>query len=61
MQNQETKKLMLKERKTLDTKPEIIAAGCPFCMLTDGIKTKRKRMRDGHCRINCKCSRFIEL
>ena len=28
----------------LDTKPEIIAAGCPFCntMLTDGVKNKKK-------------------
>jgi Fe-S oxidoreductase len=28
----------------LETKPEIIAAGCPFCntMLTDGIKHKEK-------------------
>jgi Fe-S oxidoreductase len=28
----------------LETKPEIIAAGCPFCntMLTDGIKNKEK-------------------
>ncbi|MCX2681508.1 (Fe-S)-binding protein [Galbibacter sp. EGI 63066] len=30
--------------QALDTKPEIIAAGCPFCntMLTDGIKGKEK-------------------
>ena len=28
----------------LDTNPEIIAAGCPFCntMLTDGVKNKEK-------------------
>ena len=28
----------------LETKPEIIAAGCPFCntMMTDGIKIKEK-------------------
>jgi len=28
----------------LETKPEIIAAGCPFCntMMTDGIKNKEK-------------------
>ena len=28
----------------LETQPEIIAAGCPFCntMLTDGIKNKEK-------------------
>ena len=28
----------------LDIKPEIIAAGCPFCntMMTDGIKAKEK-------------------
>jgi hypothetical protein len=32
--------------------------------MTDGIKTKKKEgdvKSDGHCRINCKCSRFIEL
>jgi hypothetical protein len=41
MQNQETKKLMLKERRCFE-KPEIIAA-CPFCnTMTDGIKTKKK-------------------
>jgi Fe-S oxidoreductase len=30
--------------EALDTKPEIIAAGCPFCntMLSDGIKNKKK-------------------
>ena len=30
--------------QALDTKPEIIAAGCPFCntMLTDGVKYKKK-------------------
>ena len=30
--------------QALDTKPEIIASGCPFCntMLTDGIKIKKK-------------------
>jgi Fe-S oxidoreductase len=30
--------------EALETKPEIIAAGCPFCntMLTDGIKNKKK-------------------
>jgi Fe-S oxidoreductase len=30
--------------QALDTEPEIIAAGCPFCntMLTDGIKSKEK-------------------
>ena len=30
--------------QALDTKPEIIAAGCPFCntMLTDGIKNKKR-------------------
>ncbi len=30
--------------QALDTKPEIIASGCPFCntMLTDGIKNKKK-------------------
>tara|TARA_R110002049_G_scaffold132091_1_gene290934 strand:- start:1041 stop:1832 length:792 start_codon:yes stop_codon:yes gene_type:complete len=30
--------------QALDTKPEIIAAGCPFCntMMTDGIKNKEK-------------------
>ena len=28
----------------LDVKPEIIAAGCPFCntMMTDGVKAKEK-------------------
>ena len=30
--------------EALDTKPDIIAAGCPFCntMLTDGIKNKKR-------------------
>ncbi len=30
--------------EALDTKPEIIAAGCPFCntMMTDGVKNKEK-------------------
>ena len=30
--------------QALETKPDIIAAGCPFCntMLTDGIKNKKK-------------------
>lgn len=30
--------------QALDTKPEIIAAGCPFCntMMTDGVKSKEK-------------------
>jgi Fe-S oxidoreductase len=30
--------------QALETKPQIIAAGCPFCntMLTDGIKAKEK-------------------
>jgi len=30
--------------QALDVKPEIIAAGCPFCntMMTDGIKAKEK-------------------
>jgi Fe-S oxidoreductase len=30
--------------QALETKPEIIAAGCPFCntMMTDGVKTKEK-------------------
>ena len=30
--------------QALDTKPQIIAAGCPFCntMLTDGVKNKKK-------------------
>ena len=30
--------------QALDTKPQIIAAGCPFCntMMTDGIKVKEK-------------------
>jgi Fe-S oxidoreductase len=34
----------LKELKRLETKPDIIAAGCPFCntMMTDGIKNKEK-------------------
>jgi Fe-S oxidoreductase len=28
-----------------ETKPDIIAAGCPFCntMMTDGVKTKKRR------------------
>jgi heterodisulfide reductase subunit D len=31
----------------LETKPEIIAAGCPFCntMMTDGIKIKEKEAK----------------
>ena len=31
-------------QQALDIKPEIIAAGCPFCntMLTDGVKNKEK-------------------
>ena len=30
--------------EALDTKPEIIASGCPFCntMLTDGVKNKKE-------------------
>ena len=30
--------------QALETQPDIIAAGCPFCntMLTDGIKNKKK-------------------
>jgi len=30
--------------EALDTNPDIIASGCPFCntMLTDGIKNKKK-------------------
>jgi Fe-S oxidoreductase len=30
--------------EALETKPDIIAAGCPFCntMLSDGIKNKKK-------------------
>jgi Fe-S oxidoreductase len=30
--------------QALEVKPEIIAAGCPFCntMMTDGVKTKEK-------------------
>ena len=30
--------------EALETKPEIIATGCPFCntMITDGIKNKEK-------------------
>jgi Fe-S oxidoreductase len=30
--------------QALDVKPEIIAAGCPFCntMMTDGVKAKEK-------------------
>ena len=30
--------------QALDTKPQIIAAGCPFCntMMTDGVKVKEK-------------------
>ena len=32
--------------QALDVKPEIIAAGCPFCntMMTDGVKAKEKEM-----------------
>ncbi|MGA8853364.1 MAG: (Fe-S)-binding protein, partial [Christiangramia sp.] len=30
--------------QALETQPEIIAAGCPFCntMMTDGVKNKEK-------------------
>jgi Fe-S oxidoreductase len=30
--------------QALETKPDIIAAGCPFCntMMTDGVKNKEK-------------------
>jgi heterodisulfide reductase subunit D len=30
--------------QALETKPQIIAAGCPFCntMMTDGVKNKEK-------------------
>jgi heterodisulfide reductase subunit D len=30
--------------QALETKPEIIAAGCPFCntMMTDGVKVKER-------------------
>jgi Fe-S oxidoreductase len=30
--------------EAMETRPEIIAAGCPFCntMMTDGIKSKEK-------------------
>jgi Fe-S oxidoreductase len=30
--------------QALETKPEVVAAGCPFCntMMTDGVKNKEK-------------------
>ena len=33
-----------RSEEALETKPDIIAAGCPFCntMLSDGIKNKKK-------------------
>jgi Fe-S oxidoreductase len=53
MQSLETRKSILKELKRQKQTPDIIAAGCPFCntMMTDGVKTKKKRRRksDGHC------------
>ena len=35
---------ILRTEQALDTKPDIIAAACPFCniMMTDGIKNKEK-------------------
>ncbi len=42
---QGTKDVNIKRtEEALDTKPEIIAAGCPFCntMMTDGVKNKEK-------------------
>lgn len=35
---------ILRTEQALETKPEIIAAGCPFCntMMTDGVKNKEK-------------------
>jgi Fe-S oxidoreductase len=35
---------ILRTEQALETQPEIIAAGCPFCntMMTDGIKNKEK-------------------
>ena len=34
----------LRTEQALETQPEIIAAGCPFCntMMTDGVKNKEK-------------------
>jgi Fe-S oxidoreductase len=45
--NLETRKSILKELKIRRNKPDIIAAGCPFCntMMTDGVKTKKKRRK----------------
>ena len=50
----------------LETGPQIIAAGCPFCntMLTDGVKIQGKRIPSqshGHCRIDCQCPGFINI
>jgi Fe-S oxidoreductase len=35
---------ILRTEQALETQPEIIAAGCPFCntMMTEGIKNKEK-------------------
>ena len=35
---------VLRTEDALETKPEIIATGCPYCntMLTDGVKVKEK-------------------
>jgi Fe-S oxidoreductase len=36
---------ILRTEQAVDTKPEIIAAGCPFCntMMSDGVKNKEKQ------------------
>jgi Fe-S oxidoreductase len=45
-----TKKL-LKAEDALETKPEIIAAGCPFCtMMTPMVLKEKKVMDRAYCR-----------
>jgi Fe-S oxidoreductase len=36
---------VLRTEEAIETKPEAIAAGCPFCntMMTDGVKIKEKQ------------------
>ena len=50
---------ILRTKDALETKPNIIATGCPYCntMMTDGIKFHEKRSRNRsqrYCRINCR-------
>jgi hypothetical protein len=48
------KEIIERTEDALETKPEIIAAGCPFVQYhDDGIKTKEKCQGDGYCRAYC--------